>query len=86
MIRISPTDANPLQRNCRNVEHFVKTFVNAVCKVLAGSDPAVIDVPGIGNHQGMKLLVNSRLRPEEALNMGNSYPAAESINYTVFEK
>ena len=73
--RIRPDEAGLLQSGYRNVEVFLKAFVAAGGKVLAGSDPAETGIPGIGIHQEMELLVDAGLSPGEALKAATLYGA-----------
>ncbi|MBI4482332.1 MAG: amidohydrolase family protein [Acidobacteria bacterium] len=73
--RITPSQAQLLQDGYRNVERFLKSFVDAGGKLLAGSDPAGTGIPGLGLHQEMELMVDAGARPMEALRAATLYAA-----------
>lgn len=73
--RISPSDAALLQAGYRNIVHIVKAFVDAGGRVLAGSDPSVTGIPGLGIHQEMELLVDAGVSRGEALKASTLYAA-----------
>ena len=51
----------------QRVKEFLKVFVQGGGKVVAGADVTTLDVPGLGTHQEMGLLVEAGLTPMQAL-------------------
>jgi hypothetical protein len=73
--RLSPDEAQLLERGYKNVQLFIKAFVSGGGKLLGGSDPALTGVPGIGLHQELELLVDAGVSPLEALKSVTVYAA-----------
>ncbi len=64
-----------LKQGYNNVEIFIKEFVDAGGKLLAGSDPVNTGIPGLGIHQEMELMVDAGVSPREALKSATIYAA-----------
>ncbi len=73
--RIGEREANLLQEGYRNVERFMRVFVDEGGKLLASSDAAHSTPPGLGVHQNMELFVDAGISPWEALRGATLYPA-----------
>jgi imidazolonepropionase-like amidohydrolase len=77
--RITPERARMLEQGYRKIENFIKAFVDAGGKLLAGSDPVSTGIPGMGIHQEMELMVDAGVSTLEALRSATIY-AAELIH------
>ncbi len=64
---LEPQIYEDLLRGYERVKEFLKVFVQGGGKVVAGVDVTTHDVPGLGTHQEMALLVDAGLTPMQAL-------------------
>ncbi len=65
--RLSPDEARILEEGYKKVQQFLREFVKAGGKLLAGVDSANTGVPGLGIHQEMELMVDAGISPMDAL-------------------
>ncbi|MEE8349768.1 MAG: amidohydrolase family protein [Acidobacteriota bacterium] len=73
--KLSPEDLESVQEAYRNVQRFMKLYVEAGGKVVSGTDAPGVASPGLGMHHEMELLVEAGLTPEEALKSSTSWGA-----------
>ncbi len=73
--KLSPEDLQVVQDGRRNVQRFVKRYVEAGGKVIAGTDAPGTAAPGLGLHHEMELLVEAGLTPMQALQSSTSWGA-----------
>ena len=64
---LTPEEQTLLQQGYKNLQYFLRTFVEAGGRVLAGSDTASFVLPGISLHREMELLVDAGLSPMQAI-------------------
>ncbi|MDA2933213.1 amidohydrolase family protein [Acidobacteria bacterium AH-259-D05] len=73
--KLSPEDLQVFQEARRNVQRFVKRYVQLGGKVISGTDAAGVATPGLAMHHEMELLVEAGLTPMEALQSSTSWAA-----------
>jgi len=71
--KLSPEDLEVIQDARRNVQRFVKSYVQAGGKIIAGTDAPGVATPGLGMHHEMELLVEAGLTPMQALQSSTSW-------------
>ncbi len=64
---LTPEERGLLQQGYANLQYFLRTFVAAGGRVLAGSDTASFVLPGISLHRELELLVDAGLTPMQAI-------------------
>jgi imidazolonepropionase-like amidohydrolase len=64
---LSSVEREQLQQGYTNLQAFLRNFVAAGGKILAGSDTASFVLPGISLHREMELLVEAGLSPMQAI-------------------
>ena len=64
---LSATEREQLQQGYLNLQSFLRAFVAAGGKILAGSDTASFVLPGISLHRELELLVDAGLSPMQAI-------------------
>ena len=72
---LAPAQRQEKQKAYRNIENFLKEYVQAGGKVLNGTDTSSQVLPGISTHREMELLVRAGLTPLEAI-QASSYNCA----------
>ena len=65
--KMSPREAQQLQKGYVKLQSFIVRFVNAGGKVLAGTDSSSFVLPGLSLHREMELLVEAGLSPMQAI-------------------
>jgi hypothetical protein len=65
--KLSPEDLEVVQEAGRNLQRFVKRYVQAGGKIVGGTDAPGVATPGLGMHHEMELLVEAGLTPMQAL-------------------
>lgn len=73
--KLSPEDLRIVQDAYRNVQRFVKSWVDAGGKIIAGTDATSVATPGIAMHHEMALLVEAGLTSMQALQSATSWAA-----------
>jgi hypothetical protein len=71
--KLSPGDLQEVQDGRRNVQRFIKSYVEAGAKIIAGTDAPGVASPGLGIHHEMELLVEAGLTPMQALQSATSW-------------
>ena len=73
--KLSAEDLEEFQEARRNVQRFVKRYVELGGKVVSGTDAAGVATPGLAMHHEMELLVEAGLTPMHALQSSTSWAA-----------
>jgi len=73
--KLSAEDLEEFQEARRNVQRFVKRYVELGGKIVSGTDAAGVATPGPGMHHEMELLVEAGLTPMQALQSSTSWAA-----------
>jgi hypothetical protein len=73
--KLSPEDLQVFRDARRNVQQFVKRYVQLGGKVISGTDASIVATPGLAMHHEMELLVEAGLTPMEALQASTSWAA-----------
>ena len=73
--KLSPEDLRIVQEAYRNVQRFLKAWVDAGGKIVSGTDATSVAAPGIALHHEMELLVEAGLTPMQALQSSTSWAA-----------
>ena len=76
--KLSPEDLEVIQDARRNVQRFVKSYVQAGGKIVAGTDAPGVATSGLGMHHEMELLVDAGLTPMQSIQSSTLW-AAEII-------
>jgi hypothetical protein len=79
--KLSPQDLQVLQDARVNVQRFIKGYVQAGGKIIAGTDAPGVASPGLGIHHEMELLVEAGLTPMQALQSSTSWGADMLAGY-----
>ena len=72
---LAPEDLARFREGYRNVQEFVRRWAQAGGKIISGTDTGTVQIPGIGMHHEMELLVEAGLTPMQALQASTSWPA-----------
>ncbi|MEE8349237.1 MAG: hypothetical protein V3R94_06690, partial [Acidobacteriota bacterium] len=73
--QLSPEDLRIVQEAYRNVQRFLKAWVDAGGKIVSGTDATSVATPGIAMHHELELLVEAGLTPMQALQSATSWAA-----------
>ena len=73
--KLSSDDLQGFQEARRNVQRFVKRYVELGGKIVSGTDAAGVATPGLAMHHEMELLVEAGLTPMQALQSSTSWAA-----------
>jgi hypothetical protein len=73
--KLSPEDLQVIQDAYRQVQRFMKLYVEAGGRFVSGTDAPGVASPGLGMHHEMELLVEAGLTPMEALKSSTSWAA-----------
>lgn len=66
--QLTPEERKRMAEGYRNIQEFIRKFVNAGGKIIAGTDAgSVASLPGIGVHRNLQLLVDAGLTPAQSL-------------------
>ncbi|MEE8349827.1 MAG: amidohydrolase family protein [Acidobacteriota bacterium] len=79
--KLSPEDLQAVQEGRRNVQRFIKSYVQGGAKIIAGTDAPGVASPGLGIHHEMELLVEAGLTPMQALQSSTSWGAELLAGY-----
>lgn len=73
--KLASEDLQELQEARRNVQHFVKRYIELGGKIISGTDAAGVAAPGLGMHHEMELLVEAGLTPMQAIQASTLWAA-----------
>ena len=73
--RLAPQDREQFVQGYRNIQEFVRRFVQAGGKILSGTDASSVAIPGLAMHHEMQLLVEAGLTPMQALRASTGWAA-----------
>lgn len=65
--KLKPDEFELMRKGYRNIQTFIKKFASAGGKILAGVDTHGVNIPGIGMHYELRLLVDAGLTPMQAI-------------------